>query len=289
MSTEICVSSSAADLEPRVLASRCSSWMRKSRRLPISPPASIRRSISFKCESNRVTSSATSMRMAKAVASVRARSWAASALTVAWPLVWLSASASFQRSTKRCRCWATSCGTSGTACAVSWASSRLRSLSMSARRAPSRWRALPSSLATFSARGKTTLLQSCGVDCSWAARRNTSATDSGLAVGNQARTLSCSELSRCSKAGAGSPNPAALCSMKARTSTLPRLSLPASNWRKAGSKARNSSGRRNVMSRKRLLTQRISSPKRAVLAGFDSVLESGAGAFCWALAYPVML
>jgi hypothetical protein len=32
------VSSSAADLEPRVLASRCSSWIRKSSRLPISPP-----------------------------------------------------------------------------------------------------------------------------------------------------------------------------------------------------------------------------------------------------------
>ena len=33
------VSSSAADLEPSVLASRCSSWIRKSSRLPTSPPA----------------------------------------------------------------------------------------------------------------------------------------------------------------------------------------------------------------------------------------------------------
>ena len=33
------VSSSAADLEPSVLASRCSSWIRKSSRLPSSPPA----------------------------------------------------------------------------------------------------------------------------------------------------------------------------------------------------------------------------------------------------------
>ena len=74
MSTPMRVSSSAADFEPRVLASRCSSWIRKSRRLPISPPFLSRRSISSRCEFSRVSSSATSMRMANAVASVSARS-----------------------------------------------------------------------------------------------------------------------------------------------------------------------------------------------------------------------
>ena len=39
MSTAMLVSSSVADFEPSVLASRCSSWIRKSSRLPISPPA----------------------------------------------------------------------------------------------------------------------------------------------------------------------------------------------------------------------------------------------------------
>jgi hypothetical protein len=78
MSTEMRVSSSAADFEPSVLASRCSSWIRKSSRLPTSPPFLTSRSISSRCAASRVSSSATSMRMAKAVASVSARSCAAS-------------------------------------------------------------------------------------------------------------------------------------------------------------------------------------------------------------------
>jgi hypothetical protein len=49
ISTETLVSSSAADLLPSVLASRCSSWIRKSSRLPSSPPAFSRRSISSRC------------------------------------------------------------------------------------------------------------------------------------------------------------------------------------------------------------------------------------------------
>ncbi len=38
ISTDTCVSSNAADFEPSVLASRCNSWIRKSSRLPTSPP-----------------------------------------------------------------------------------------------------------------------------------------------------------------------------------------------------------------------------------------------------------
>ena len=54
ISTEMVVSSSAADLLPSVLASRCSSWIRKSGRLPSSPPAVSSRSISSRCEARRV-------------------------------------------------------------------------------------------------------------------------------------------------------------------------------------------------------------------------------------------
>src|SRR5574337_783717 len=64
ISTETLVSSSAADFEPSVFASRCRSWIRKSSRFPTSPPASSSRAISSRCERSRASSSATSMRMA---------------------------------------------------------------------------------------------------------------------------------------------------------------------------------------------------------------------------------
>ena len=78
----------------------------------------------------------------------------------------------------------------------------------------------------------------------------------------------------------------ASCSMAARTSTLPRLRWRLSRARKAGSWARNSSGRRKVRSKKRLLTARISSPRRTQGVSVGAVAVSGVS---WALAYPVML
>src|SRR5450830_1270596 len=184
MSTLMRVSSRAADFEPRVLASRCSSWIRKSSRLPSSPPLPSRRSSSSRCESRRVISSATSMRMAKAVASDRARSWAASGRVL--PSVRFMAS--FQRSRKRWRCCSTSWGTSGVAWAARARSWPMRSCSMVLRRAPSRWRADSSSLTTLAARACTSSALGSRVWASEPPRRITSATLSGVAWGNQAGT-----------------------------------------------------------------------------------------------------
>jgi hypothetical protein len=64
ISTEMFVSSSAAAFEPSVFASRSSSCIRKSSRLPTSPPFASSRSISSRCARRRASSSATSMRIA---------------------------------------------------------------------------------------------------------------------------------------------------------------------------------------------------------------------------------
>src|SRR5580765_15787 len=53
-------SSRDTDFEPRVLASRFSSCIRKSRRLPTAPPAATTRDTSSRCAASRVSSSATS-------------------------------------------------------------------------------------------------------------------------------------------------------------------------------------------------------------------------------------
>src|SRR5262249_12525129 len=55
-------SSFETDLDPRVLASRLSSCIRKSRRLPTAPPAVTTRETSSRCAARRVSSSATSAR-----------------------------------------------------------------------------------------------------------------------------------------------------------------------------------------------------------------------------------
>src|SRR6185295_16783896 len=59
MSTEIAVIPIELDFEPSVFASRSSSWIRNSRRLPTSPPLASRRAISSRCERRRASSSAT--------------------------------------------------------------------------------------------------------------------------------------------------------------------------------------------------------------------------------------
>ena len=281
MSTEMRVSSRLDDLEPRVLASRCSSWIRKSRRLPMSPPFFNRRSISTRWESRRVSSSATSMRMAKAVASVRARSRAMS-LVMALPVAVADAlRASFQRSMKRWRCCSTSWGIRG------WASlARVRSCcrwssSIVLRRWPSRSRALSSLSRPVLARAINGSCQSPGRLCGRLESCSTSATVRGEAWGSQARTLSCSPTSFWMSATLGARAPwSALPSTQARTSTLPRLRRPTSRSRKAGSVPRRSSGSLNVRSRKRLLTARISRP-RPVLASLPS---APAGPSLWAVA-----
>ena len=64
ISTAVVVNSREAAFEARVLASRSSSWIRKSSRLPTSPPAFSSRAISSRWARRRASSSATSMRMA---------------------------------------------------------------------------------------------------------------------------------------------------------------------------------------------------------------------------------
>ena len=223
------------------------------------------------------------MRMAKAVASVRARSWAASGATA--PSA--RAIASFQRSMKRRRCCSTSWGTRGVASAASLRSCAMRSSSMVARRLPSRARASSSSVRACSASVGSTLLQSTAELPLPLARRRASETDRLRASGSQDWTVSWSMARRCSMAveGSGRELPSSL-SMAARTSTLPRLRRAVKRARKAGSCARSSSGRRNERSRKRLLTERISRPSRLLR---PDAPPSSSDAPCWALAYPVML
>ncbi|CAN5313768.1 hypothetical protein BH10PSE18_BH10PSE18_18180 [soil metagenome] len=280
MSTPMRVSSSAADFDPSVFASRCSSWIRKSSRLPISPPFFTRRSISSRCELRRVSSSATSMRIAKAVASVSARSCAASgSVPPVRPI------ASCQRSRKRVRCCSTSCGTNGAACVASLRNCAKWSLSIVARRAPSRSRAAIRLTSAFSVTSSSGALQSPRAVVSPPASRSTSATLSSRALGSQARMPSCRPFRRCSSRVDGSAIPAcAVLSIAARSSTLPRLSLPVSSSRKAGSCCRSSSGSLNVRSRNRLLTDRISIPSRAAAAGLASVSGGLATGPFWPLA-----
>ena len=203
-------------------------------------------------------SSATSIRMANAVASDKARSCAASGSTALSP----KAKASVQRSIKRWRCCATSCGTSGTACAASSLSCPMRSSSITARRSPSRWREASRAARACSASGRMSARLSVTAGaCSLAARRMTSATDSAPAWGSQALTVSCTLFRRCSRRTLGSGSRCrALVSRAMRTSTLPRLRRPTSSSRSAGSYWRSSSGSLNDRSRKRLLTARISRP-----------------------------
>ena len=141
MSTEMLVSSSAADFEPSVLASRCSSWIRKSSRLPISPPFSSRRSISSRCaaQPRQLLGDVDADREGGGFvqgALLRAPRARRAAVAPA------ARCASFQRSRKRCCCCSTSCGTSGSACRGQRAQLRqTRSSSIAASRAPSRSRA----------------------------------------------------------------------------------------------------------------------------------------------------
>ena len=161
---------------------------------------------------------------------------------------------------------------------------------MAARRSPSRARAASNCASACSARGGTASLQSSGPLLALAHRRSASATVRGAAWGSQAFTASCNELMRCSRRGAGSWRllPSSF-SSAARTSTLPRLSCAVSMPRNTGSRARSSSGRRNDRSRKRLFTERISSPSRRAWGARASVSAPVAEAPCCALAYPVML
>mmetsp|Transcript_60043 Transcript_60043/g.142152 ORF Transcript_60043/g.142152 Transcript_60043/m.142152 type:complete len:345 (-) Transcript_60043:389-1423(-) len=222
ISTEIFVSSRAADLEPRVLASRCNSWIRKSSRLPSSPPFFSSRVSSSRWARSRPSSSATSMRMANAAASFSARSCKASCGTLdAAPVAWR---ASCQRSRKRC-CWrATTAGSRGSASAASSRSRAIRSSRMATSFSPSRSRdsARPStqalaasSVAASSATAALPpLLHQCKASC----------TDSGLACGSQALTLASRLASRlsCSGCGWGQPPSASRCVLM-RSSILPRL------------------------------------------------------------------
>ena len=72
-------------------------------------------------------------------------------------------------------------------------------------------------------------------------------------------------------------------SMEARTSTLPRFRWPISRSRSAGSYWRSSSGNLKDKSKNRLLTERISSPKRPARA-LVSVSGVEEAVLCCALA-----
>src|SRR5690554_2395316 len=74
ISMAMALTSPATDLEARVLASRLSSCIRKSRRLPAWPPAARMRSTSSRWATRRLSSSSTSTRWAKTATSWRMRS-----------------------------------------------------------------------------------------------------------------------------------------------------------------------------------------------------------------------
>ena len=112
MSTPMRVSSSAADLEPSVLASRCSSWIRKSSRLP-SFAALLEQALDFV----QVRAQAGDF-FGHVDANGKRRGFGQRAVLRGF---WQRAArgqpmASCQRSRKRARCCSTSLGTSGAAC-----------------------------------------------------------------------------------------------------------------------------------------------------------------------------
>ena len=103
MSTEIAVSSSDGDFEPSVLASRCSSWIRKSSRLPISPPLSSRRVdlVEVRAQARQLLGDVDADRERRGfVERALLRSPRARPTAPRRPM----SSASFQRSRKRCCC-----------------------------------------------------------------------------------------------------------------------------------------------------------------------------------------
>ena len=268
------VSSSAADFEPSVLASRCSSWIRKSSRLPSSPPWRSSRAISSRWDCSRPSSSATSMRIAKAAASDIARSASASAGTPCEAPA--AASASFQRSRKRWRWRSTTCGTSGAACAASARSASTRSIRMATRRSPSRARA-SRSRATHSRAASAAASSSTGAGAVERHQASASCTLIGADCGSAASTADCSAPSRASCSAAGGRTSVSARSPCRRSSILPRLKACVSCSRKPGSRARSSSGRRSVRSRKRLLTERSSTVTVPARTAVDSVFSPVSG------------
>jgi hypothetical protein len=161
---------------------------------PTSPPAASSRSISSRCEARRVSSSATSMRMAKAVASVSARSCATSGRCCPRSRPWRRASAPKIASFVAPPAWAPAAWLAQDkvrSCAV-------RSVSMCARRAPSRSRAalqlLEACLASFSTAGCQCR---AGAASLGSAMRSTSATDKPGLGHPVSVMLSCRPLRRC--------------------------------------------------------------------------------------------
>ena len=294
ISTDTPVSSSAADFEPSVLASRCSSWIRKSRRLPSSPPPLSRRAISSRCARRRESSSATSMRSAKVAASFIARSRKASVGTLPAELVAsrppVAFSACVQRSRKRC-CWrSTTAGTSGSACVASSRSRTMRSVRIATSFSPSRARA---SLSAATARRAASISASSTRPTAAGAERhhcNTSCTLSTWALGSQPVTVPSRRDRRLSWSGVGcgqssaEPLPALT-----RMSTLPRRQAAATSSRSAPSCWRSSSGMRKATSRNRLFTDRSSTVTAAASVEAAPSAAAAEAAVAEALPKPVML
>jgi hypothetical protein len=116
---------------------------------------------------------------------------------------------------------------------------------------------------------------------------NAWSTDSGAAFGNQPCTIDSTCASRISASGLGCGRaPPASRAPTMRSSTLPRLTCPATRSRSAGSRARNSSGSFSERSRKRPFSERTSALTTACV---DAVSSARKAAPILALAYPVML
>jgi hypothetical protein len=178
------------------------------------------------------------------------------------------------------RCCSTSCGISGAA------SGQLAQLGQAVRAAwwtaaRPRARAPRSSLSGSAASGSTVGLRDASrrrAVCWSSARRSTSATRQRPAHrAARLRTLSCRWPRRCSMARADSPTAGpSRPSTPARTSTLPRLSAgPAARAGPVRAAAAPPDSRK-VRSRKRLLTERISRPRRAG-AFFHAVVTGSRG------------
>ena len=288
------VSSSAADFEPSVLASRCSSWIRKSSRLP-----SFAAAWSAGARSRPGASAGASqllghvdadrdrppLRSARAPAAPRADTLAAAAG---------GAKASFQRSRKRC-CWrCTTAGTSGAAWAASSRSRATRSSSIAARRAPSRARASRRRGDGSAAPRPAPARRARSAELPPRHHCSTSCTDKAAAFGSQPCTAACERARRLSWSGVAGGQarrrPRVRWPGAARSCRAGRRRRRSS--RSAGSSARNSSGRRSDRSRKRPLTERNSRhvpPSLVDGRRLGALAERGAAAPRLALAYPVML
>ena len=236
------MTSVSTDLEPSVLASRFSSCIMKSSRLPTGPPLSRMRLISLKCAVRRDSSSSTSTRLANSVISWRMRSSS------------LTAIASCRRAVSFSRNAASTSGMRGATVATRSSIDPRRSSSTALSFSPSRARdAVNSSSTSTSAALQAERISSSDTVSapSMPGQRRMSAAVRPGTLGHATRSFSLNARSCFSTSAFNSNDFCAEGSAlrPTRHSILPRWSLATMSSRRPGSSARSSSGRRNCRSR----------------------------------------